>query len=269
MFKFQKLSNYGTSTPAVARTVLQAKPIVDMFNCTEEQRTALLEKLFDVQRHLLKCVECRDSLAAEIEEERASYVMPQAGDPRANGAYTLPGVGDLQSKGDTFLQSAKLAIAATGDMTEPFYGKGFGHKYNQYAVWAKEKFGTADTFTTSVEGAVPFVKRIVQMRNAVDHPRSEPGAPMVYANFDIELVDGKPQLVAPGWSLSGETLRPMLGDFDRVIESIIALGEQILINLFEKFRMAPMIVLAEIPVEKRRADNPIRLMVTAAGPPPV
>lgn len=46
--------------------VLQAKPIADMFNCTEEQRTALLEKPFDVQRHLLKCVECRDSLAAEI-----------------------------------------------------------------------------------------------------------------------------------------------------------------------------------------------------------
>jgi hypothetical protein len=247
---------------------LQAKPIVDMFNCTEEQRTALLEKLFDVQRHLLKCVECRDSLAAEIEEEQVNYVIPQAGDPRAKGAYTLPGVGDLQSKGDTFLQSAKLAIAATGDMTDPFYGKGFGHKYHQYAAWAKEKFSAADTFTTSVEGAVPFVKRIVQMRNAVDHPRSEPGAPMIYVNFDIGLIDGKPALIAPGWSLTGETQRPMLDDFDRVIESIITLGEQILINLFEKFRMAPMIVLAEIPVEKRRADNPIRLMVTATGHPP-
>jgi hypothetical protein len=269
MFKFQKLSNYGTSTPAVARTVLQAKPIVDMFNCTEEQRTALLEKLFDVQRHLLKCVECRDGLSAEIEEERAGYVMPQAGDPRARGAYTLPGVGDLQSKGDTFLQSAKLAIAATGDMTEPFYGKGFAHKYHQYALWAKEKFGAGDTFTTSVECAIPFVKRIVQMRNAVDHPRSEPGAPMVYANFDIEWADGKPVLIAPGWSLTGETVRPMLDDFDRIIESIITLGEQILINLFENFRMAPMIVLTEIPVEKRRADNPIRLMVTAAGHSPV
>jgi hypothetical protein len=61
---------------------------------------------------------------------------------------------------------------------------------------------------------------------------------------------------------------PHADDFDRVIESIITLGEQILINLFEKFRMAPMIVLAEIPVEKRRADNPIRLMVTATGHPP-
>ena len=92
---------------------------------------------------------------------------------------------------------------------------------------------------------------------------------MVYANFDIEFVDGKAHLIAPGWSLTGETLRPMLDDFDRIIESIITLGEQILINLFEKFRMAPMIVLAEIPAEKRRADNPIRLMVTAAGHPPV
>lgn len=268
MFRFQKLSNYGTSTPAVARTVLQAKPIVDMFNCTEDQRTALLEKLFDVQRHLLKCVECRDGLATEVAQESAAYVMPHPADSRVKGAYTLPGVGDLQSRGDTFLQSAKLAIAATGDMIEPFYGKVFAHKFHQYAKWAEERFGGDDTFTTSVKGAVPFVKRIVQMRNAVDHPRSEPGAPMVYANFDIESDDGQLVLVAPRWSLTGEALRPMLADFDGIIESIITLSEQVLINLFEKFRMAPMLVIAEIPLDQRREENPIRLVVTAAIQPP-
>ncbi|MYM92283.1 hypothetical protein [Duganella vulcania] len=216
MFKFQKLSNYGSATPAVARTLLQASPIIDMFKCSDEQKDALKEKFFDLQRHLLKCVECRDSLAAEIESERANYVMPPNPDVRARGAFSLPGVGDLQSKGDTFLQSAKLAIAATGDMVEPFYGKAFGHKFHQLEKWAKENFDPADTFVTSVTRAIPFVKRIVQMRNAVDHPKPGPGERMAYANFDIADADGKMILVDPSWALTGEVARPMLQDFDQV-----------------------------------------------------
>lgn len=268
IFKFQKLSNYGSGTPAVARTVLQAKPIIDMFNCTDEQRTALMEKLFELQRHLLKCVECRDGLAAEISSEMDGYSAPQTGGARARGAFALPGVGDLQSKGETFLQSVKLAIAATGNMIEPFYGESFGHKYQKIEAWARDQFEADDPFIESITRAMPFVKKIVQMRNAVDHPQSEPGAPMVYANFDLEQVDGVSALVTPRWSLTGEQLRPMLEDFDQIIEAIITLGEQILVHLFEKFRMAPMLIIVEIPVEQRSADRPIRLMVTIRGHAP-
>ena len=265
MFKFQKLSNYGTSTPAVARTVFQARAIVDTFKCSDEQRDALLGKLFDLQRHLLKCVECRDSLAGEIESERANYAMPPLRSPGSRGAVTLPGVGDLQSKGDAFLQSAKLAIAAIGDMTEPFYGKGFGHKFHQFEKWTKEHFDPAGKFVTSVSRAIPFVKKIVQMRNVVDHPKSEPGAPMVYKNFDIGRSADALVLIDPTGGLTGEPLRPMLQDFDQIIETIITLGEQILVNLFDQFKRASMLVIDEIPVEHRDPAKPTRLYVTIAG----
>ena len=150
-------------------------------------------------------------------------------------------------------------------MIEPFYGKGFGHKYHQFETWAKTRFDAGDPFIDSITRAIPFVKKIVQMRNAVDHPGSEPGAPLVYANFDLEEVDGAPVLVMPRWSLTGEQLRPMLDDFDQIIEGIISLGEQLLVHLFEKFRMAPMLVIAEIPAVQRSPDRPIRLTVTVAG----
>jgi len=265
MFKFKKLSNYGTSTSAFARTVFQARAIVSTFRCSEEQRDALLAKLFDLQCHLLKCAEWRDNLASEVESERANYGMPPQRSPSACGVVTLPGVGDLQSKGDAFLQSAKLAIAVIGDMTEPFYGKGFGHKFHQFEKWAKEHFDPADKFVMSVSGAIPFVEKIVQMRNAMSHHKSEPGTPMVYKNFDIGQSAEELFLIDPTWGLAGEPLRPMLQDFEQIIETIICLGEQILINLFDQFKMSPMLVIDEIAVQRRDPAKPTRLYVTIAG----
>ena len=121
-------------------------------------------------------------------------------------------------------------------------------------------------FVTSVARALPFVEKIVQMRNAVDHPKTEPGAPMVYKNFDFgQTPSGELVLVDPTWGLTGEPLRPMLQDFDQIIETIITLGEQILVNLFDKFKMAPMLVIDEIPIERRDPAKPTRLYVTIAG----
>ncbi|MFZ3289158.1 MAG: hypothetical protein WA191_20240 [Telluria sp.] len=141
MFKFQKLSNFGTSTPAVARTVLQAKPIIDFFHCPDAQKEQVLEKFFDLQRHLLKCVEIRESVAAEMAEERNRFLARPHAAPQSRGVITLPGVGDLQSKAEGFLQSAKLAIAATGNLTQPLYGKGFVHHFHKFEEWARTTFG--------------------------------------------------------------------------------------------------------------------------------
>jgi len=267
VFQLQKTSNYGSSTPAVARTVLQGRPIVEFFNATAEQKSAAMELLMELQRHLLKCVETRDSLEAEIEAGRAEFVArPQSRDP-TGPVMSLPGVGDLQSKAEQFLQSSKLAIATAGNLVEPFFGAGFGHKFHKLADWATEKFGSNDDFAKRVEAAKPFVARVVKMRNAVDHPKSEPGAPLIVANFTLQETNGALSLVEPGWSLTGEPMQPLLVSFNLIIESIICLCEAMLIELFYKLRSSDILVIEEIPIERRDPANPMALRVTIAIAP--
>ncbi|WP_422941125.1 hypothetical protein [Undibacterium sp. TJN19] len=262
MFHFQKLSNYGSGTPAVARTVLQGKQILDFFNSTEEQKSETLKILFDLQRHILKCVETRDNVALEIELGRSEYDSYSNQSDNFPQTIRLPGVGDLQSKAENFLQAAKLAIAAAGNLPSPFYGKKFNHVFQKFAKWALDQFGPNDQFTISIQGTQSFVAHIVNMRNAVDHPDTEPGAPLIYTNFRLHEVESKPVLVDPSWSLTGGTITPLLSSFDNIIESLICLGECVLTNLFYKFRRDNNLAIAHIPYEKREPDNPQALYVT-------
>lgn len=265
MFRLQKISNYGTSIPAVARTALQGRELLQFFDQPEPQKTAAMAVLFELQRHLVKCVEIRDDLATEISAGRDQFAADGSKPQVRGNALALPGVGDLQSKAETFLQSAKLALAETGNLTKPFYDVAHGHKYQKFSAWADTQFGAADDFTVLVKSWEPFVRRVVQMRNAVDHPLTEPGAPLRTANFDITLGDGTPELVDPTWGLTGEAFRPMLPDFETIIDKSIVLGENVLIRLFYKLRGSPLVEIQEIPMEERDPSNPRRLTVRLAG----
>ncbi len=264
MFRLQKVSNYGTSTPAVARTVLQSHKLLQFFDRPDSEKEAAVSVLFELQRHLVKCVEIRDQLAAEITTghlEAESKGFKQAG----GGAISLPGVGDLQSKSETFLQSAKLAIAEAGSLTKPFYGKGFSHKYHKFLAWTETKFGASDDFATLVKSWEPYVKRIVGMRNAVDHPADWPGGRLMTTNFDITLGTVGYELVDPSWGLTGEPLTPILADFDAVIEKTIVLGENVIVCLFYKLKGNSPIEILEIPLDERDQDNPRRLTIGILG----
>lgn len=260
MFHLQKISNFGTSTPAVARTALQGRELLQFFDCPEHQKEAAIAVLFELQRHLVKCVEIRDQFVGEVSAGRAE-VESQGFKQAGGGVVSLPGVSDLQSKSETFLQSVKLAIAETGNLIKPFYGVGFGHKYQKFSAWTKTKFGVSDDFATLVGSWEPYVKEIVEMRNAVDHPSESPGGRLMTTNFDITHGATGTELVDPSWGLTGEPLRPILIDFDAIIEKTIVLGENVLVRLFYKLKVNVPLEIREIPIHQRDPANPRRLIV--------
>ena len=262
VFQLQKISNYGTSTPAVARTLLQGSEILMFFSSTDEQRKAAEVVLYDFQRHLLRCVEVKDRIASEINVGK-EQVKKNGFEFQSNGrAVTLPGVPDLQSSAESFLQSAKLAIRETARLFEPFYKVRHDHRFRKLITWAEKEFKKEDVFTQVIREWEPWVKRIVDMRNAVDHPADRPGGKLLTQNFRLSGTQEKPVLVDPTWSLSGEPESIILQDLDAIIESIIVLGEDILIGLFCKLKIDFPLVIVQIPTEERDPCCPIRLRVT-------
>lgn len=268
VFQFQKISNYGTSTPAVARTLLQGSEILGFFSATDEQREAAKSVLHELQLHLVRCVEVRERIATEIEAGR-EQIAKSGFDFQSRGrSVSLPGVTDLQSNAEGFLQSAKLAIRDTARLIEPFYKARHDHRFHKFATWSEKQFGVEDTFTKALRNWEPWVKRIVDMRNAVDHPSDRPGGKLITQNFRLSRIREAPILVDPAWSLSGEPESLMLPEMDAIIEGIIELGEEILAGLFYKLKHNFPLVICEIPIEKRNPSCPMRLRVTLAQEKP-
>lgn len=262
MFQIQKISNYGTSTPAVARTLLQGSDILKFFSATDAQREAAESALHELQRHLVRCVEIRDRIAAEINTGRERVAKSGFEFQSNRRAVSLPGVGDLQSNAESFLQSAKLAIRETARLIEPFYKARHDHRFQKFVAWAEKQFGKEDIFSQVIRKWEPWVRLIVDMRNAVDHPADQPGGKLLTQNFRLSGTHEKPLLVDPTWGLSGNPESPILQDMDSMIEGIIELGEDILIGLFYKLKDDFPLVICEIPVDQRDPSCPFRLRVT-------
>lgn len=135
VFQIQRVSNYGTTTPAVARTFYQGCEMLGFFEATEQQREGAKGVLCELQRHLVRCVELRDGIAREVaavrEEIKAKGFQSQA----PGRVVALPSVPDLQSRAESFLQSAKLAIQETALPVKPFYGEKLDQRFQRFATW--------------------------------------------------------------------------------------------------------------------------------------
>jgi len=261
VFRIQRVSNYGTSTPAVARTFYQGCEILGFFGVSEAQREEAEGVLRELQRHLVRCVEIRDSIAQEVAAAHEQVKTQGLKFQSSGRVVTLPSVPDLQSRAESFLQSAKLAIRETALLVKPFYGEKHDHRYHRLAAWAEKQFGPDDNFTQAIKEWGPWVKRIIDMRNAVDHPDEKPGGKLIAADFNLSGTPAAPELVDPAWGLSGQPQRPVVAGMDEVIEGIIELGEEVLTGLFYKLKYNFPLIIYEIPAEERDPACPTRLRI--------
>lgn len=112
---FQHVSNYGSGHYVVARTFIQDAEILQFFLLDDAGKERLKERLFELQNQLIGCLEQRDALAKEVEDALKSPP------PERARVYQPPGVMNLQTRCESFLQSLKLAIRDCGRMLEASY----------------------------------------------------------------------------------------------------------------------------------------------------
>ena len=265
VFQLQLLSNHGSSTPAVARTLPQGCDLLEFFNCTEAQKDECKTMLFEVSRHLVRCVEVCDRVKIEVENS-ASKIAKDGLSTQSHGqVVNLPSIPDLTSQAETFLQSAKLAIRETARLTEPFFNEKRDHKYHKFASWAEAKFGTDDLMSRTARAWEPWVNDVVTMRNAVDHPNDGPRGRLIVKNFRLDSESATPTVLEPVWSLTGEEEGKILEQMQNIIEGIICIGEDVLIALFHKYRGQFPLAIYEIPEPERNPAMPKRFRIGLAN----
>ena len=256
-FIVQKVSDRGTTTPAVARTFIQAKHLMKSLGISGEIEAAVGQAMWELQRQLVRCVEVQEKVQASVQGGIQTF-QEALESSKSGHAVSIPGVPDLSNDAETFLQGAKLALRETGAVLAAFHDGSFDHRFHRTVSWCKEKLGDEDPVTQVMVDCQPWVKRIVDMRNAVDHPGERR---LEVINFTLDESGEELVLVPPMWCLSGDEPSPVAGDMAGIIEYVLRISEELLKLGLLRNRGDMLLDIVEIPVEQRDPDCPFRLRV--------
>jgi len=255
----QPVFSKGSSTPAVARTVLQARALLEAFPFTASTKGAILEVSMSLMKHFIACEEIRERVAREVVRGRAAIDAGQVGIER-NRFLQLPGVANLDSEAESFLHNAKLAVADVGRLFGPLHGKSFDHRFQKIRSWLHGLYGDEDALLLMLVGDSAWIERIINMRNVVEHP-NDPAGPSVVMNFHV--IRHEPLTIAsPTWALGTSEPTEILEDMAGIIESILMLYEDVLVDGILRLHPQSPFTITEIPEHDRNSSMPIRLVPT-------
>ena len=262
--KVTKLSDQGTTNPIVARMTVQSSDILDAFPI----KTDVKEKIFSVHLNLctrlLEMKKFETWLQHEYDEIKSNFLLHGLEKVGAD-AFETPQIIGLETRVETFLQSSKLSIRDCGSFFGMIFGERFGHRFDKIIKWAKRQFGENDDFFKWIEGNGLWIKQVIDMRNALEHPTDEPRGCLFIQNVDFTFSGGKASGSDPVWFLTGDPPSSLVADTQMLNKNLLNFAEDLLaISLLKKYPEVPLDI-QEIPLEERDLKCPVRLQLVPRG----
>lgn len=174
-FVIKKVSNHGTTNPIVARLGVQTSEIIDFFHLEKKQRDQVCEAYFNhVMPRLIKCDEITKSITEESEAIKADILNDNLTTQSHGRVIELPQIKELVERSESFLYNAKSALRDIALIFGPLFGEQFSHsRYNKIRELMEKKYGTDAPIVRLLSDDESWIKHIVDMRNAIEHPSSE------------------------------------------------------------------------------------------------
>lgn len=264
--QMQVVSEYGTTIPWVARIGIQGTDILGFCQVDDQKKAEANGALMRLHERMVPLQRTKDEIAGKVEEGFQEYASKGTNFNWGLPIQKIPSVPNLLSLGEGFLQSAKIAIAATTDVIGVFYGTQFDHRFDKVVKWAEQQFGADDYFTQNAKLCEAFVKQLLKFRDAIEHPAS---GRFFVTNIQIAQHEGRWLFGRPGWGIEGVVHTDILADMETIIERIVEISEIFVIELFFKLKYPqfPMHI-EEIPEDQRRPECPIRYRAIPSFAPP-
>jgi hypothetical protein len=264
--EIRKISDVGTRHPVVARLGVQTNELVKWLRVEEAQSHALLELYINtLTQRLLRCHECRDDLAAEMEE--AVRVASEQNDRRAQN---VPHVLRLEGIAEAFLYEAKNYLRDLVGVFQILYkcplkdASAFADMKDEgqskLLKWAIRTFGAAHDLSKMLAAEQQWVTEVVRKRNAVEHPGEQSGK---LAIKNIELVPTHPgQYLPPRWGRTGCLDSSIMKDMDCILDNLLTLAEDLLVHVIKQSPVSNVIAFYEITPSERDPSCPTRLRMS-------
>ena len=265
-FVFQPYLSRGSSTPCVARTMIQTADLVGAFPLDEPKRKELIGISHDVMLKLVACLDSAEPIIQQTVEGRDKVTRGDMPVGAGGQAIQLPAVVDLRARAETFLYNVKLALREIARLFRPLHGQEFNHKYQKIRQWTEAAYGTEDPLGKMLAADATWIERMIGMRNAVDHPGTGDGV-LTVENFRLVETGSSPTVAEPCWYRAPEAPVNLADDLESTMDNLLTLYEDILLDgLFRLYPNSPF-TFEEIPAEERDLQKPVRFRLGLLSSP--
>ncbi|HEW78838.1 MAG TPA: hypothetical protein ENH34_02575 [Phycisphaerales bacterium] len=251
--------NRGSTDPIVARTVMQAGEIVPLYEFSRDKEQAIVHVFEKLRRHLHQCDDLSSKIVAEI-NEKTGVLHKNLVQSKSQKVLYLPAAENLTNDLETYLYHAKLTFRELKDLFFHSLDKKFKPttQYSHIANWSEKRFGINNSLSRWLRSNCQWIQKIIDSRNAVEHPENHT---LEIKNFHTE--DGG-IIRTPSWSLDGEPPRPILQDMEILTINMLEFSEILLLYCLRNVKDISPIIIAEIPIENRNSNVPVRFIATLA-----
>lgn len=261
-FVLSKTLDHGTSNPIVARTLPQWGELFNFYEISKKQRDDLSTVLHEgVMVRLLACYDIAYEICAkeaEIFEEFQQRGLEQ----QAGGRVVhLPQIIGLKEKAETFLYQSKSTLRDFAQIFNILFNTTFDEcRYDKISTWSENELGADADLSRLLTQDQEWIKQVVKMRNAVEHPGGYSGHLHIHnCQLAQNQNEEKTTLVPPTWHLNEDGPSSITKDMQTNILNILAFTEDVLVVALENFKNNFPILIAEIPETERDPKFPKRL----------
>lgn len=263
-FLIQRVSDYGTGHPYVARLMYQTMELLKWTTLPEKRKNEVAELYVGLQNRLFKCAEVLGRL-----KDKFKAALEDAGKEDPNERVRrVPFLTGLDAEAETFLYEVKNYLRDLAKVFNLFYGTSFqqasdwfdpkGSVLGKIQEWTRNKFGADDGFVKALMEDSAWIKELVRKRNAAEHPGGHSGV-LVIKNFQLS---GEGKFIPPIWFREGEQPTQVLKDLEAYCHNLFTLAEELLvIGCIDKNLNNELVTISEIPESHRREENPQRFTV--------
>jgi len=186
----------------------------------------------DILRCMHRCKEllliCDDKYISVSKEVERICEMIRKSELQKDGRHYVgfPQVQRLEENCAMFLSNAKLVIQTLAELINVFYRTTFdGPRFDKIIIWAKRELKHNKGFIQYLEKTKLGLKRIVELRNAQEHPKMQ--RKLIVENFVLQPGN---KIAPPLWCISGEKPALIHHEMKAIIDFLVAISEGVLLN---------------------------------------
>ncbi len=266
---YEKVFAIGSSSPYVARVIIQFEVIIKFLYLSKEEHNTLLSYLWQVNRYLLNAFVIDSFIVNQTTELMPICERIVEENKSKSSIPAFPQIPDLEGNVRIFLNNAKLFLIENFRLLNIFYKMPFGGKkvahFNTHLEWAKKQLGEEHHITKMISGDLDWIRLISECRNALEHP--EKGQEIKFRN--LTLLPGN-KFTGPSWSYDLSKKLKLKYDFVDLCNDLSVFShnmlhffeEFLLICVKEKLAESKILDLGKIPDQDVNLKCPIKYKVT-------
>lgn len=184
---YQHRYQIGSNNPYIARTILQAKSILDSVKLRKGlEKTNIIDHIWECTKHLISCEEAYYGIYNETMKKmhECDRIITEA--KNSSHIPSLPQVEDLEQRGVVFLGNGKRFLEKVHNLLSVFYhSPNLESNFQAYREWAMKHLSTKKCLIGLLEENKDWIKMLAWYRNALDINHLEPDFKVKINNFKL------------------------------------------------------------------------------------